>query len=1082
MKSIFCKILFAIAINLQPLFSDAQSGYEYISSYESIIPVTPNASGLGQYGQLPVDHSTGLPQISIPIFTIQEDGAAVPISISYHASGVKVDELASPVGLKWSLNAGGGIFRSVREKADEIGWLDPARRGIVDVNWFSNHSPTDIHTHDNLRIHFSLYDHYPDLFNYIIPGYSGDFQFDQSGTIRKAYLDGLRIDKTYTGTDLSFKILDPVGNTYVFNVIRERNDGEVVVGTSEGILLQSQRSYENTGWLLEQIITKNGKTIDFTYEEYQLDYEIPQVSQSITKAPKCANHPTDGDSPVEQAENQLIRAIQEAQEKCGCEGGGDPTTYLEYLTSTSVIRRPINQLVSSIETATVRVDFNYTTDPSLSAWKRKLEVIEITDKVLNRQKSFTLSYDAFTGDRRLKLTGIKEVGFEGHTLPPHRFTYFEGDLPVKGSKSKDHKGYYNGKANSSLVPFSAFAYKELTPIHRARLANRNPDLNYLIRGTLKSVQYPTGGTTEFDYEINCDTVTLGGNINYFQPNAFIDTQIDQPQSVNSGGYHVYRKHFTVTNAPDSVLRLPSGYSSTSTIFTDPNSIGGSLFNVYKIDGLTETPVLSTTGKVIGNDGEVILHDADYILELLISPSDYALLNGSTVEKERVEVDWWEEDPEQIFYVGGLRVKSMKDFDSNDREDPPQSIAPLVTERVFEYDGIVGNPSLIQNKRKNYGDKMIFSDENLILDTDLVKSGYYYQNVSISQQGYGMALRSREIFDGKPYKDKYQGALVSKVVYGENDIPIQRQNFTYAITNVNTLQYWAMGEVDVCYEYIGVDINRNNELGFRDPINRVFSSLAHQLTQEELENYYPVSNDTVKTTKYYTYNANQQITSIETTKSQQGTMREEIRYPNDYPELTHLVSGTKHQVGIPVSKEVQNDEQPIMGQFFELDNNGNTIKDYRYHRGEGTNNSHLNYIPDNYELVNDFRVIDGLPIQVNHTSGVATTYVWSYNKSYPAAKIENATSVEVALALGISEAGLTNFDHTNLSALDALRQSLPSAFVTTYKFKPLVGMIEVIDPNGLKTTYEHDDLGRLKHVLDDDSNLLRSIKYHYYNAN
>ena len=60
--------------------------------------------------------------------------------------------------------------------------------------------------------------------------------------------------------------------------------------------------------------------------------------------------------------------------------------------------------------------------------------------------------------------------------------------------------------------------------------------------------------------------------------------------------------------------------------------------------------------------------------------------------------------------------------------------------------------------------------------------------------------------------------------------------------------------------------------------------------------------------------------------------------------------------------------------------------------------------------------------------------------------------------------------------------MPNALVTTYKFNPLVGMIEVIDPNGLKTTYEHDDLGRLKHVLDHGSNLLLSIKYNKLFAN
>ena len=79
-----------------------------------ILPPSPNTASLGKYGEVPVGLYTGIPQISIPLTSIQDGSLSVPISLSYHAGGVRVEEIASWVGLGWSLNAGGVITRQVR--------------------------------------------------------------------------------------------------------------------------------------------------------------------------------------------------------------------------------------------------------------------------------------------------------------------------------------------------------------------------------------------------------------------------------------------------------------------------------------------------------------------------------------------------------------------------------------------------------------------------------------------------------------------------------------------------------------------------------------------------------------------------------------------------------------------------------------------------------------------------------------------------------------------------------------------------------------------------------------------------------
>src|SRR5690606_2470592 len=70
---------------------------------------------------------TGVPSISIPIGTISDGPLSVPISLNYHAGGNKLGDIASWVGLGWSLDAGGMISRSVvgyeDDKAQNKGYI-----------------------------------------------------------------------------------------------------------------------------------------------------------------------------------------------------------------------------------------------------------------------------------------------------------------------------------------------------------------------------------------------------------------------------------------------------------------------------------------------------------------------------------------------------------------------------------------------------------------------------------------------------------------------------------------------------------------------------------------------------------------------------------------------------------------------------------------------------------------------------------------------------------------------------------------------------------------------------------------------
>jgi hypothetical protein len=93
MKQVF-QIL-AVLLFLIPCISFGQPTNSILND---VVMPAPNAASLGQYADMPVNYSTGAPSIGIPIYTVKEGKLSVPISLSYHASGIRVGQPASWVG------------------------------------------------------------------------------------------------------------------------------------------------------------------------------------------------------------------------------------------------------------------------------------------------------------------------------------------------------------------------------------------------------------------------------------------------------------------------------------------------------------------------------------------------------------------------------------------------------------------------------------------------------------------------------------------------------------------------------------------------------------------------------------------------------------------------------------------------------------------------------------------------------------------------------------------------------------------------------------------------------------------------
>lgn len=90
-------------------------------------------------------------------------------------------------------------------------------------------------------------------------------------------------------------------------------------------------------------------------------------------------------------------------------------------------------------------------------------------------------------------------------------------------------------------------------------------------------------------------------------------------------------------------------------------------------------------------------------------------------------------------------------------------------------------------------------------------------------------------------------------------------------------------------------------------------------------------------------------------------------------------------------------------------------------------------------------------------------------------------VKVQAAIGFST--ISNLLHATVPStgqLTSIRNAVKAigGLVTTYTFKPLVGIESQTLPNGYTVYYEYDAFGRLKRVIDQDGNIVSTNSYNY----
>lgn len=227
----------------------------HLLDMQKTIPPPPTAAQLGRYGECPVSLYTGRPEINIPLYTIELGNYILPVSLNYNASGIKVTDVASWVGLGWSLNAGGLITRTIRGVRDEIvynGYTSEAGQilyhQLLDGCQYSDPDYTELIS--LMNISEGVMDGQPDEYYYNFGNYSGTFIFDKDKTIRKIpnnkqmLISCERVGENHNGKSDSIKkftIITEDGVQYIFgNESKDKTFHEAI-----GIYANSIIEYES---------------------------------------------------------------------------------------------------------------------------------------------------------------------------------------------------------------------------------------------------------------------------------------------------------------------------------------------------------------------------------------------------------------------------------------------------------------------------------------------------------------------------------------------------------------------------------------------------------------------------------------------------------------------------------------------------------------------------------------------------------------------------------------------------------------------------------------------------------------------
>ncbi|HTF16563.1 MAG TPA: hypothetical protein VK658_00750 [Chryseolinea sp.] len=1082
-----------------------------------------------KYIDYPVGTYSGTTPISIPIYEIESGDITMPIVLNYHSGGVIVGDEASWVGLNWSLSAPGVINQQIRGTDDfsNNGLLGINTPPMIDLTCGSPVLPNPSvpdgangfcaghesignisearSTHPTVggqiiqndgRYSLDAFDWEPDLFTFSFSGYAGQFIFDQNGKPYMLEQQNLLIDERLEEEDL-WKITTSQGLVYTFSRSEIETNLTVKVGES---------------WYLTKIASTSGsQEVTFQYDE------LPTVGTHKDFSFSHAVTMSGNSDPLGLGSNarEQRRMYAPVYLKTITFDGGriefdrnldgredlQGEQYLQYIR----IYSQQNGLVKEYEL--------------------EMEYLEAIEMAPNPLVTYATPEDRDFDYKRLILKSISERG--GSTVLKTEFEYDNTSLPQKTSFARDFWGYYNGKANGTLLPSlkKAIAMFGTTVLYNLQGADRRASTDAKA-GVLTSIKYPTGGSTSFEYELNSYAneeaqlieksystrkqvyIETGGQENVFSdPPIIAETSLEQ---IQTGFIEISADCQSCSGLPSpSYIRIKSNNLPVSSI---------------SLNNLSATYPSQTTEQSSGGFYSLFFRaslstflTAGGNLEFYIDSPDQGRYNIRLIVRKNELVT------QTRTLGGGLRLAKKTDAD-------PLGVS-MVTRLLYEdeqgsWGKIMRSPqfyrtvpipespntyvlqfasSSVTQPAGSAGGNVGYSKVVILhgANGEFGKAEHFYHNVA--DQVFEHFIRPPSI-PAVPHE--LNGRLGKVAIYAFED-----NNYKLLKEEINVYEL-GLKVLVKCIAREGA-----TSIGFGNVIERLhyypFYSSWVRLKRTESISY---DNNTLSLVKNFGYNEIASFSSgaiyvvpsaipasewpvhfnprkISTTFRDGSIQEVRFNYPNDYLTPSSSIQQLlQHNIDdIAIEEAVYRNDllTKLNTKTFAYNSDldklnlcgvgeiviANAIDNYTSSADGATFDSRVKEMSKVYEF--DSR---GNPLEVSRSNDVHTVFIYGFGERLPIARIVDATLSDVTSILSAGDLAAlkgSSLSDAQISTLvDQIRLALPRSQVTTYTYVPGVGINSTTDPNNMTTYYEYDDFGRLKLVRDHNGNILTTYKYHY----
>lgn len=1061
---------------------------------------SPQVADMIRYDNTPVALNSGRLDLNIPLLALEDPDFSFPVTACYNSAGFMPAKPEGSIGLDWSLSMGGVIYREVRGMADDLEGNDNMKGFLRLLKDKKSYNPQSVAANPSQYLSFvagpvfkdTNIEATPDLYRFKFGEHSGYFSIGYDGTVQvvsekggslKVDLSGYEYFTTYNKATI-IKITADNGYQYYFGGSKDNMEYSIRytnnLGHASGIIYPS-------AFFLYKVIAPNGRSIDISYKKIPNDYNIDPLR--IMDEQRYQN----------ELKNYTINFS---------------FTGLQGLVSYtgSLVQGPNGFVIQDGRSG----DYNYI-----------LTKIALIDEVICGSQKMKFYYSPRTvGKERFKNVAfslstrcgamldsinvqymnkpVKRVKFQysylgGNypaffltrlTMPDngaYQFSYGAiNELPHPVTASTDYWNFLRSRdVAKTLIP-GITIYNNNDYKYTSGVREPNPELCDVA--LLQTITYPTGGRAEISYEPH----TYSKKLDRTAATAFKPALLSLATDGIAGGARVkeinyYDNHQSSKRVAYEYTNSKTDQHSSGTLYYYPKYFDIQKYAIIYQDSKVLLSQLTTPAVTFCNVGmNLPSYEQDHVRysnvrevnvegksggnETIPCPVVWDAASLSFLSKISLKkgIGYWEitgmkPGGNATIYLkqNGITKKTLTVTEANTVRYVPD-VADGTYDIYTIKNGTYGFVIKVYAPEEHEG----FYKETRFTDYSTHPDNFLDDKIYCEVNGFTPPDYEKNSGRMAQDRSKERGRILSEESYNNANKMVESINYSYVDNSFQSSRY---------------TYHVNSYSAFMQQLNKTYYYPV-QLRQKT-QSLYGTSNSSTPVThsETYTYNSDGYLSEVSTMNSSQKTVKHKYTYPADYSSETVYSSMLSKNMRAPRIQE----ETYVNSTLTEKIRNNYVLSGSlpvlgNIQRGRGTT---FSATLASYGYGGNQQ---GRQTSIAYRDGRKEVYLWSYGYGYIVAKIEGATYDEVKSILG--ESFITSLAANTApteATIEQIRTKLQAnagisqrVLITTYLYKPLVGLIHEIASNGEKTSYSYNGNNQLQTVRDHSGKVVEQYDYNY----